>query len=342
MLISAPGNVKQAVGDLLIELKGDAHQIQYKPAQQKNSKAENMFPGIHAGLCNDVIMRSIRHGLKTREKILCNAKKFTIKANMDCYHLPLPVTNGYFKQVTPPKAISDLESGESLLNELTEFKKNGCMIFVIEYGPLNNRCMVPVWDLFINLGEMDQILCLRVKVYVILPPGERDPNLITKQHRYCKHHTNYSSKVCYSQHKLVINLDHPVTLAMPNGSRPPHGVSTLRHEYFDLKSSNNGNIICGVFVCIKSAIRSPSVDTTYMVSNKEAKSILTKIAHCSLAWWYWHWVEKGYTQGTIASLLNSFESDAADKAHNSLYNLQTMSMTSMFANDNKKQWLEKV
>jgi hypothetical protein len=30
MLISALGNVKQAIGDLLIELEGDAHQIQYK------------------------------------------------------------------------------------------------------------------------------------------------------------------------------------------------------------------------------------------------------------------------------------------------------------------------
>jgi hypothetical protein len=40
MLISAPVNVKQAIGNLLIELKGDAHQIQYKPAQQKNSKVE--------------------------------------------------------------------------------------------------------------------------------------------------------------------------------------------------------------------------------------------------------------------------------------------------------------
>jgi hypothetical protein len=51
---------------------------------------------------------------------------------MDWYHLPLPIMNGYFKQVTPPKAISDSESGEFLLNKLTEFKKNGCRIFVIE------------------------------------------------------------------------------------------------------------------------------------------------------------------------------------------------------------------
>ncbi len=79
MLTSAPGNVKQTIGDLLIKLKGDAHQIQYKPTQQKNIKAEKMFPGVPSGLCNKGIMRSIRHGLKTCEKIICNAKKFTIK-----------------------------------------------------------------------------------------------------------------------------------------------------------------------------------------------------------------------------------------------------------------------
>ncbi len=83
MSISAPGNVKEAINNLLIKLKGDEHQIRYKQTQQKNSKAEKMFPGIPARLCPNGIMRSIPHGLKKCEKTLCNAKKFTIKANMD-------------------------------------------------------------------------------------------------------------------------------------------------------------------------------------------------------------------------------------------------------------------
>ena len=132
MLVSAPGNVKQAVGDLLIKLEGDAHQIKYKPTQRKNSKAEKMFPGVLAGLCSEGIMSSIQHRLKSCEKTLCNAMKFTIKANMNRYHLPLPVMNGYFKQVTPSKTISDLESGDN------------CKIFVIEYDPIDNRRMAPV------------------------------------------------------------------------------------------------------------------------------------------------------------------------------------------------------
>ncbi len=192
-----------------------------------------------------------------------------------------------------PKQPLTRKVGNIFLNKLSEFKKNGCKIYVIEYDPINNRCMAPVWDLFINSGEMECILGLRVKVQVIPPPGKRDPNSITKTCWYCKHHVNYSSKVCYIQHKTVINLDHPVTLAMTDGSRPPRGVSTLRHEYVDLISSKDGHIIHGVFVRIESPTRGLSVDTTYMCLNKEAKSLLTKIAHCPSAWWYWHWVEKG-------------------------------------------------
>jgi hypothetical protein len=193
-----------------------------------------MFPGIPARLCNEGIKQFTRHGLKTCEKTLYNARKLIIIANMDYYHLPLPVMNGYFKQVTPSKAISDAESGEYLLNILTEFKKNGCKIFVIEYNPVDNCRMAPVWDLFSNSGEMrnGSNLWSQGQVQVILPPGECDSNLVSNQCRYCKHHINYSSKVHYSQYRSVINLDHLVTLVMTNSFRPPHSVSTLHHKYF--------------------------------------------------------------------------------------------------------------
>ncbi len=84
------------------------------------------------------------------------------------------------------------------------------------------------------------------------------------------------------------------------------------------------------------------MDVTYMVSNREAKSILTKVGHCPSAWWYWHWLKKSYTQGTILSLLNSFESDAADNAHDSDYDSSTMTVTSMFAGNDENQWLDQV
>jgi hypothetical protein len=342
MLISAPCNVKQSISNLLIELEGDVHQIRYKPTQRKNSKAEKMFPGVPAVLCPQGLMRSIRHGLKKCEKALCSAKKFSIEANMTRYDLPLPIMTGYFKQVTPPKAPSDSESKEHSLNKIPEFKKNGCRMFVIEYDPIDNRRMSPVWALFRDSGEMERILGIRAKLQVIPPPGERDPNSITKNRRYCKHQVIYSSKVRYVQHKSVINLDHEVTLAMTDRSAPPRSVTTLRQEYFDLETEDGGKIIHGVFVRMESQVRGPSVEATHMASNKEAKSILSKIAHCPSAWWYWHWVEKGYTQGAILSLLNSFEAEAADNAHDSTYDPQARTITSMFAGDDDNQWLDQV
>jgi hypothetical protein len=154
-----------------------------------------MFLGVPAMLCPEGLMGSIQHGLNKYEKALCSAKKFSIDANMTRYDLPLPIMNGYFKQVTSPKAPSDSESKEHSLNKIPEFKKNGCKMFVIEYDPIDNRCMAPVWALFIDSGEMERILGIRVKLQVIPPPGERDPNSITKNQRYCKHHVIYSSKV---------------------------------------------------------------------------------------------------------------------------------------------------
>jgi hypothetical protein len=55
--------------------------------------------------------------------------------------------------------------------------------------------MASVRDLFINSGEMECILGIRGDVQLIPPPGEQDPNLITKNWWYCKHHVNHSSKV---------------------------------------------------------------------------------------------------------------------------------------------------
>jgi hypothetical protein len=131
----------------------------------------------------------------------------------------------------------------------------------------------------------------------------------------------------------VINLDHEVTLAMTDRSAPPRSVMTLRQEYFDLEFKEGGKMIHGVFVRMESHIHGPLVEVTHMASNKEAKSILSKIAHCPSAWWYWHWVKNGYTQGAILSLLNSFEVEAADNAHDSTYDPQARTITSMFVGD---------
>jgi hypothetical protein len=54
-------------------------------------------------------------------------------------------------------------------------------MFVIEFDPIDNQWMVPVRALFIDSGEMERILGIRMKLQVIPPPGERDSNSITKK-----------------------------------------------------------------------------------------------------------------------------------------------------------------
>ncbi len=140
-----------------------------------------MFPGVPTGLCPKGIMHSIQHGLKECEKTPCNVKKFTIKANMDRYHLPLPVMNGYFKQATPPKATMDSESKEHHSINSMNIRRMAARYLSLNTTPLIiTRWLNCGMDLFINSGEMECILGIRVKVQVIPPPGERDPNSITK------------------------------------------------------------------------------------------------------------------------------------------------------------------
>jgi hypothetical protein len=67
MSILAPCNVRQAIGNLLIELEGDVHQIRYKPAQRKKTRRRKYFQEfllvyVPTELCNmyGMVWRSAR------------------------------------------------------------------------------------------------------------------------------------------------------------------------------------------------------------------------------------------------------------------------------------------
>ncbi len=296
MLIYALGDIKEAINNLLIELEGDAHQIWYKPTQQKNSKAKKIFPGVPTGLCPKGIMHSIQHGLKKCEKTLCNAKKLQSRQIWIVFIFLSRLWTSILNRSLLLKWLRTWKGGSILSKNSTNLRRTAARYFSLNMTPL-----ITVWWLHCGIylsiwARWNASLWIRVKVQGIPPPGEQDPNSITKTRWYCKHHNNYSSKVCYIQHKLVVNLDHPIMLAITDNSCPPQGISTLHHKYFDLKSSKDGHIIYGVFVRMDSATRGWLVDTTYMCSNKVANYILTKTAHCPSAWWYWHWAEKWYTQ----------------------------------------------
>jgi hypothetical protein len=177
MWISADVNIKDALLDLQMELEGDEHlQIRWKPAQKNNTKNQIIVYGLPPGFDPRGIMRELLYDLKESEKEPCNAKRFSLEQNLDQCDMALPSFNGYYKQLTPPKAPTHSQSLENSLNKNKEFMQNGCKIFHLEYNPFKNTRMDTVWTHFIESGRSELVLGRRSKIFVLPAPGCRTPH----------------------------------------------------------------------------------------------------------------------------------------------------------------------
>jgi hypothetical protein len=72
--------------------------------------------------------------------------------------MPLTLFNRYYKQSTPPKALTHSEGLENSLNKNKEFTQNGCRLFHLEYNPAKNSRMEMVWSYFIKSGRSELVL----------------------------------------------------------------------------------------------------------------------------------------------------------------------------------------
>jgi hypothetical protein len=149
MWITADCNVKEVLASIQMELEGEKLQLCSKPAQKKNSQNQIVIYGLVPGFDPKGVMRELVYRLKESKKELCDAKKFSLTENVDQRDRALPLFNGYFKQATAPKASSQSESKERLLNKIKEYMENGCRLFHLKYDPADNARMDPVWNQFI-------------------------------------------------------------------------------------------------------------------------------------------------------------------------------------------------
>jgi hypothetical protein len=138
--------MKEAMTLIQMELKGEKLQLCWKPAQKKNSQNQIVIYGLVPGFDPKGVMRELVYGLKESKKELCDAKKFSLTENVDQRDRALPLFNGYFKQATAPKASSQSESKEMLLNKNSEYTENGCRLFHLKYDPADNARMNPIWN----------------------------------------------------------------------------------------------------------------------------------------------------------------------------------------------------
>jgi hypothetical protein len=333
--ITCDVNAKEAIDELQMELEGEHLQIRWKPAQKKNTKNQIVIYGIPPVFDAAGVLGELLHGLKESEKELCTPGS-TLSLE-ECNHrrdLELPLFNGFFKQAIPPKAVSIAEGKETSLNNNKEFTQNGCRVFNLEYDPVDNARMAPVWTQFKESGRSELVLGRRSKVFVVPSAGRLAPAKVNEIRRYMHFHLRYTTRTRTHSHPTLIGLDKLTEITMENPStRPPRKFTSMRHEYMDLRTPDNLEVFHAVFPRGASLERESSVDCLFLVSNDAAREISLKIQKCPSAWW-WHVFRKvrGYSDSTARSLLRNFEIEAEQLADQSVFDISTMTVTTQFAN----------
>ena len=254
----------------------------------------------------------------------------TLKERNHRRDLELPLFNGFFKQATPPKAVSLSEGKETSLNKNKEYTQNGCRVFNLEYDSSDNARMAPVWTQFKDSGRSELVLGRRSKVFVVPSAGKLAPEI----RRYMHFHLCYTTRTRTHSHPTLTGLDKLTEVTMENPSaRPPRKFTSMRNEYMDLRTPDNLEVFHAVFPRGASLERESSVDCLFLVSNDAAREISLKIQVCPSAWW-WHIFRqvRGYSEGTARSLLRNFEIEAEQLADQSTFNVATMTVTTQFAN----------
>ncbi len=271
------------MASIQMELKRGGLQLCWKPAQKKNSQNQIVIYGLVPRFNPKGVMRELVYGLKESKKELCDAKTFFLTENVDQRDRALPLFNEYFKQATAPKALSQSESKEMLLNKNKEYTENGCRLFHLKYDPADNARMDPVWNQFIPSGQSKLVLGHRAKVYLLPNPGHQNPSQIILIRQYMKFHRRYTNVSRILAHPTVTNLDKPIKVSMVDGTIPPCKFTTLRHKYMDLRTSESLPVFHAVMPRMESPSCGPLINCLYLNKNHMAKDFAQKIAVCPSA-----------------------------------------------------------
>jgi hypothetical protein len=189
-----------------------------------------------------------------------------------------------------------------------------------------------VWTQFIESGCSKHVLGLRSKIFVLPAPGQQAPDQIMLIRHYMKFHCRYTPVSRIMSHATITNLDKVVEVMMADSSTPPRKFNTLRHEYMDLRTPEDLEVFHAVIPRVETATHGASVDCLYLAGNHMAKDMAAKIAVCPSAWW-WHLFQFwGYNKRTARSCMDSFKMDAAYIADQSMFNRETGTVTTQFAN----------
>ena len=130
-LVDTTHNAMDFVLSLNVELEGSGVRVEFKRVQKKNTSTNILIPGLPRGFCQEGIEFTLRTNLKKCEKDLCLHGKLKMK----WYDEPLPVFKAYFRQSRGYASNSADVREKYSLNNLKEYRKNGCTMLHVETDP---------------------------------------------------------------------------------------------------------------------------------------------------------------------------------------------------------------
>jgi hypothetical protein len=134
-------------------------------------------------------------------------------------------------------------------------------------------------------------------------------------------------------HKTVTKLDKVAEITMWDRTQPPRKLTTLRHKYMDLRTSEDLEVFHIVIPRVETTTHGPTIDCLNLAGNAMVKDLSAKISVYPSAWWWHVFQHHGYNKRTARSLVECFKMEAAYVADQFMFDKSTGTVTPQFAND---------
>jgi hypothetical protein len=220
-----------------------------------------------------------------------------------------------FRQQRQHGKASTREKKKYSCDSLADYKKNGCKMLNIEAASANWGRILPVLSHLQTSGILRKILGRKCKM---VQAGGSDPAEVTQLQRLRRVSVVYNSRLAWTRHDKVINLNKAVEVRLLTAQKPTPKFMTLVRAYMDLQVPGTNIPAVQAVIPRLSGRHAGSVDITSYADDVAGRAFLQHIATAPAAWWWHYWKDvKGYDLGTRQSLMESFDIDAAALAGNS-------------------------
>jgi hypothetical protein len=226
-----------------------------------------------------------------------------------------------------------------LLNKLTAFQENSCLVCTVDTAEGSWPRLGPLWEAFHKMGLSRHALgqsCLIVVMY-----NGRATYCVTMQFL---HWVNVIH-ACMISHTIIPNIatvHKRVKNKMDDKSKLPHKFTDLCRELMWLISKATDPVLSSkplfnTIIPIVSGLQSGSTIIIYRTDNKVAAILIHKIKRTFAAWFFGYWcLVSGYKLEMVRKLMESFDVDTALLVCFSEFDPKTLTIQTTFGDMDEK------